>query len=56
MHSLTYIPTTHCRVLTKIAHVEARLSGCKRQREVMFDTPGNLCDRRACSARVAGGL
>jgi hypothetical protein len=52
-----YLPLQrHFRVLTKFAHVESRLSECKRQREVVFYAPVNLCDRRACSASVAVGL
>jgi len=43
-------------VLTKFAHVESRLSGRKRQREVVFYAPVSLCDRRPCSASVAVGL
>ena len=46
----------HFFVLTKFAHVESRLSGRERQREVVFYAPVNLCDRRACSASVAVGL
>ena len=46
----------HFRVLTKFAHVESRLSGHKRQREVVFYAPVNLCARRACSTSVAVGL
>jgi hypothetical protein len=46
----------HFGVLTKFTHVESRLSGCKRQREVVFYTSVNLCDKRACSASVAVGL
>src|SRR6266705_5546555 len=46
----------HFRVLTKFAHVESRLSGRKRQREVVFYAPVNLCDRRACFASVAVGV
>src|SRR5215510_1399676 len=46
----------HFRVLTKFAHVESRLSGHKRQREVVFYASVNLCDRRACAASVAVGL
>jgi hypothetical protein len=40
----------------QFAHVTSRLSGRKRQREVMFYVPVNLCERRACSASVAVGL
>jgi len=29
----------HFRVLTKFTHVESRLSGHKRQKEVVFDAP-----------------
>ena len=43
-------------MLTKFAYVESRLSGLKRQREVVFYVPVNLCDRRVCSASVAVGL
>src|SRR5262249_38520398 len=46
----------HFSMLTKFAHVESRLSGRKRQREVVFYAPVNLCDRRACSTSVAVGL
>ena len=46
----------HLRVLTKFAHVESRLSGHKRQTEVVFYAPVNLCEKRACSASVAVGL
>src|SRR5437016_14617292 len=46
----------HFRVLTKFAHVESRLSGHKRQREVVFYAPVNLCARRACSTSVAVGI
>src|SRR5712691_3904695 len=46
----------HLCVLTKFAHVESRLSGRKRHREVVFYTPVNLCARRACSTSVAVGL
>src|SRR5262249_35620322 len=46
----------HFRALTIFAHVESRLSGRKRPREVVFYAPLNLCDRRACSASVAVGL
>src|SRR5215467_13911231 len=46
----------HFRVLTKFAHVESRLSGRKRQKEVVFYTPVILCDRRPCSTSVAVGL
>src|SRR5262245_25218033 len=46
----------HFRALTKFAHVESRLSGRKRQREVVFHAPVNLCDRRPCSTSVAVGL
>jgi hypothetical protein len=46
----------HLRVLTKFAHVESRLSGHKRQREVVFYAPVNLCARRACSTSVAVGV
>src|SRR6266487_7029817 len=46
----------HLSALPKIAHVESRLSGRKRQREVVFYVPVNLCDRRACSASVAVGI
>src|SRR5712691_3350848 len=46
----------HLRVLTKFAHVESRLSGRKRHREVVFYTPVNLCARRACSTSVAVGV
>ena len=45
----------HFRVLTKFAHVESRLSGRKRQKEVVFYTPVILCDRRSCSTSVAVG-
>src|SRR5438132_3099074 len=34
----------HFSVMTKFAHVESRLSGRKRQREVVFYAPINLCD------------
>src|SRR5437899_9885814 len=46
----------HFSVLTKFANVESRLSGRKRQREVVFYVPVNLCERRACSASVAVGI
>src|SRR5262249_47954335 len=46
----------HLRVLTKFVHVESWLSGRYRPTEVVFYTPLNLCDRRACSASVAVGL
>ncbi len=46
----------HFSVLTKFAYVESWLSGRKRQREVVFYAPVNLCDRRACSASVAVGI
>jgi len=46
----------HFRVLTKFAYVESRLSGRKGQREAVFYTPINLCDRRPCSTSVAVGL
>src|SRR5713101_8137198 len=46
----------HFRVLTKFAHVESRLSGRRRQREEVFYTPVNLCDRRPCSTSVAVGV
>src|SRR5439155_12441419 len=46
----------HFSVLTKFAYVESRLSGLKRQREVVFYVPVNLCDRRVCSASVAVGI
>src|SRR5262249_38487772 len=46
----------HFRVLTKFAHVESRLSGRKRQKEVVFYTPVILCDRRPCSTSVAVGI
>src|SRR5262245_41005343 len=46
----------HFRVLTKIAHVESRLSGHKRQRGVVFYALVNLCDRRACATSVAVGV
>src|SRR5262245_33922260 len=50
----TYIALQrHFRVLTKFAHVESRLSGRKRQKEVVFYTPVILCDRRPCSTSVA---
>src|SRR5712691_6168069 len=56
-NSSTILPLQrHFSVLTKFAHVESRLSGHKRQREVVFYAPVNLCDRRACSASVAVGL
>jgi hypothetical protein len=37
----------HFSVLTKFAHVESRLSGRKRQKEVMFYAPVNICNSRA---------
>ena len=46
---VSIIPTT-------FAHVESRLSGRKQQKEVVFYTPVNLCDRREGSASVAVGL
>src|SRR5262249_48889393 len=46
----------HFRVLTQFAHVESWLSRHKRQREVVFYAPVNLCDKRACSASVAVGI
>ena len=46
----------HFRVLTKFAHVESRLFGHNRQKEVVLYVPVNLCDRRACSTSVAVGL
>ena len=46
----------HFSVSTKFAHVESRLSSRKRQGGVVFYTPANLCDRRACSASVAVGV
>ena len=46
----------HFRVLTKFAHVESRLSGRKRQREVVYYAPVNLCDRRPRSTSVSVGL
>jgi hypothetical protein len=46
----------HFCVLTKFAHVESQLSGRKQQKEVVFYTPVNLCDRREGSASVAVGL
>ena len=46
----------HLRVLTKFAHIEPRLSGRLRRREVIFYKPVNPCDRRVCSTSVAVGL
>ena len=46
----------HFDVLTQFAHVESRLSSRKRQRELVFYTSVNHCDKRACSASVAVGL
>src|ERR671933_601601 len=46
----------HFSASTKFAPVESRLSGCKRQREVVSYARVNLCDRRACSASVAVGV
>src|SRR5215813_11121955 len=59
MHQERFVRLTlqrHFRVLTKFAHVESRLSGRKRQKEVVFYTPVILCDRRPCSTSVAVGL
>ena len=46
----------HLRVLTKFAHIEPRLSGRLRRREVIFYNPVNPCDRRVCSTSVAVGI
>jgi hypothetical protein len=43
-------------MLTKFSHVESRLSGRKRQKEVVLYAPANLRCGRACSASVAVGL
>ena len=46
----------HFRVLAKFAHLESRHSGCKRQREVVFYTPVNHCDRRAWSPTAPSAI
>src|SRR5262245_26443017 len=43
----------HSHMLTTFVHVESRFFGHKRQRSVVLYVPVNLCDRRACSTRVA---